>query len=69
MALLENLDTYKKSITSMKILQARLLLSMTSRNDSETNSRYRCDDNTTDDKGVQEMKVMGDDVSNKRKHL
>ena len=69
MALLENLDTYKKSITSMKILHARLLLSMTSRNDSETNSRYRCDDDTTDDEEVQEMAVMGDDASNKRKHL
>ena len=68
MALLENLDTYKKSITSMKILHARLL-SMASRNDSETNSRYRCDDDTTDDEGVQEMKVMDDDVSNERKHL
>ena len=68
MAVLETLDTYKKSITSMKILHARLL-SMTSKNDSETNNRYRCDDNTTDDEGVQEMKAMDDDVSNERKHL
>ena len=50
-------------------MHARLVLSMTSRNDSETNSKYRCDDDTTDDEEVQEMKVMGDDVSNKRKHL